>query len=131
MRLLIDTQIFIWFITDSPRLSRQAHQLVRSGPNTILLSMASLWEISIKTSIGKLQLNGPYEEVLNDVIANEFVVLPITFAHTVQQHRLPFHHRDPFDRMIAAQAIAEGLDLVSSDVVFDAYFAGQAVQRWF
>ncbi len=131
MGLLIDTQVFIWEITGAAQLSNRLRALLESGHKPLFISMASLWEMSIKSSLNKLDLGGPYEDVLRDVAANNVTLLPITFAHTVEQHRLPFHHRDPFDRLIAAQAISENLDLVSSDVIFDAYFAGQAVRRWF
>lgn len=131
MRYLIDTQIFLWFISGSPELSKNARDILESRDNEIFISIASLWEISIKTSLGKLAINGSYSTVINDVIENEIEILPINFVHTVEQNRLPFHHKDPFDRLIVAQALVEEMHLVSSDKVFDEYIANLSVKRIF
>lgn len=131
MRYLIDTQIFVWSLSAPGRIRPPIAALIDDGQNELFLSIASLWEISIKMALGKLLIKGDYPSILNDVRNNALQILPITFAHTVIQHRLPFHHRDPFDRILAAQALGDGLDLVSSDAIFDQYFAGQAVRRWF
>ena len=95
----------------------------------VFISIASIWEISIKTTIGKLRLDGGFERVLPDLIENSIEILEITFAHALKNNQLPFHHRDPFDRMIAAQAIVEGIHLVSIDDSFDPYFADTEVKR--
>lgn len=131
MRALLDTQIIIWALNGSPELSPKARSIVENDQHALFVSMASVWEISIKSSLNKLQIRGGFPLLEQELKRFSLTILPITFAHTVEQHRLPFHHRDPFDRLIAAQALVEGLDLVSSDEVFDQYFAGQAVRRWF
>ena len=131
MRYLIDTQVFLWFITGSPELSKKAREILENGDNEIFISIASLWEISIKTSLGKLTINGPYSTVIDDVIENEIEILPINFVHTVEQSKLPFHHKDPFDRLIIAQALVEEMNLVSSDRIFDEYMANFLVKRIF
>ncbi len=129
MQLLIDTQIFIWFISGAPELKPTIKRLVEDENTRVFISIASLWEISIKTALGKLDMRGDYESVIDDVTGNDMDILPISFAHTVQQHKLPFYHKDPFDRIIVAQAIVEKLDLVSSDAVFEQYLAGKGPNR--
>jgi PIN domain nuclease of toxin-antitoxin system len=129
MQLLIDTQIFIWFISGAPELKPTIRRLVEDENTRVFISIASLWEISIKTALGKLDVHGDYESVIDDVTGNDMEILPISFAHTVQQHKLPFYHKDPFDRIIVAQAIVEKLDLVCSDDVFEEYLAGKAPNR--
>ncbi len=131
MRALLDTQILIWELNGSPLLSNLSRQILEDDRHELFVSIVSLWEISIKTATGKLQLNGPYEDLMADVARYRLEILPIFFTHTVTQHRLPWHHRDPFDRLLAAQALTEGLDLVSSDAIFDAYFEATGVRRWF
>jgi len=102
---------------------------VEDESNGTYLSVASLWEISIKTALGKLDIAGGYETVIGDIVENNIEILNINFAHTVEQYKLDFHHKDPFDRMIAAQAIVEQMNLLSSDNIFDSYFAEKAVKR--
>ncbi len=103
MRLLWDTHTFLWFVAGSSELSQKARQTIETPSNEHFLSIASLWEISIKTVLGELAIQGSYESVINDVTENGIQILPINFTHTVQQHQLPLHHRDPFDRMIVSQ----------------------------
>ena len=103
--------------------------VMRGQDNQIFISIASLWEISIKTSIGKLDISRSYEDVLDDLSDNSIEILPVTFAHTLENNRLPFHHRDPFDRLIVAQAIVENLDFISADAVFDDYLTGKSIAR--
>jgi PIN domain nuclease of toxin-antitoxin system len=110
-------------------LSKASSNLIENKQNQILISIASVWEISIKTSIGKLQIKGTYTSVIDDLNDNEIEILPIIFAHTVENNQLPFHHRDPFDRIIAAQAIVENIDFISADAAFDRYFSGKSVKR--
>lgn len=96
MRFLTDTNAFLWFITDSPRLLVKAKALLESRDNERLLSIASVWEIAIKTSLGKLTFRKPLEEFIPEQIAiNDFTILDISIAHALQVARLPFHHRDP------------------------------------
>jgi PIN domain nuclease of toxin-antitoxin system len=129
MQYLIDTHTFLWFVENSSNLSNTSRNLIEIKQNQILISIASIWEISIKTSIGKLQIQGTYTSVIDDLNDNDIEILPITFAHTVENNRLPFHHRDPFDRIIAAQAIVENIDFISADAVFDKYFSDKSIKR--
>jgi PIN domain nuclease of toxin-antitoxin system len=121
MRVLLDTHAFLWFIDDSSRLSPQAKDLLESDTD-LLLSTASLWEIAIKTSIGKLTLAQPYNVFIPEQLAlNSIGELPISIEHLALLSELPFHHRDPFDRLLVAQAIVESLAVVSADATLDAY----------
>lgn len=131
MKYLIDTQIFLWFISGSTELSDRAKAIMEDEENEIFISIVTLWEISIKTALGKLEINGGFETVIDDVVENEMEILPLNFMHTLEQNRLPFHHKDPFDRVIAAQAIVEKMSLVSSDKIFDFYLNNSLVQRIF
>lgn len=122
MRLLLDTHAFLWFILDDPRLSAKADALIADPNNHIEISPASYWEIAIKISIGKYSLPEPYQDFMEREIAvNRFRILPIQPSHTAALTNMPFHHRDPFDRLIMAQASVEKVPLVSGDEAFDAY----------
>jgi PIN domain nuclease of toxin-antitoxin system len=129
MKVLIDTHTFLWFVAGSMELSKTANNLIKNEHNSVYISIASLWEISIKMAIGKLQITDSYETVINDVVENDISILPINFAHTVMQNKLPFHHRDPFDRIIVSQAIVENMNLISRDSAFDAYLENIEVKR--
>ena len=129
MKYLIDTHTFLWFNEGSSELSIKAKNLIADKTNEIFISIASLWEISIKTAIGKLEIVGEYELIIEDVTDNEIEILSINFAHTVVQNRLPLHHRDPFDRMIISQAIVENIDVISKDEQFDVYLKNESVKR--
>lgn len=122
MRLLLDTHAFLWFIEDSPKLSSLARAMIEDAVNAPLLSVASLWEMAIKTSIGKLVLARPFETLVPDQLEiNGIDQLAIDFRHVALVVELPFHHRDPFDRLLVAQALMEGLPIVSADSSLDAY----------
>ena len=121
MKCLWDTHTFLRWVAGSNALSARARETIEQPGHEPWLSIVSLWEISIKSALGKLAINGPYEGVIQDVTENGIQLLPISFAHTLQQHQLPFHHRDPFDRMMIAQAMVENLPLISADASFDAY----------
>ena len=122
MNTLLDTHAFLWFIEGSPRLSVRARELIRDPETELFLSIASLWEIAIKSSIGRLPLLRPFDELIPDQLArHEIVLLPIDVRHLVQLMHLERHHGDPFDRMLIAQAIAEHLPIISGDTAFDAY----------
>lgn len=129
MRYLIDTHVFLWFVLNAKGLRQTARTIIEDGQNEIFISIASLWEISIKTALGKLTINGKYETVIDDVNDNSIQVLPINFVHTVEQNRLPFHHRDPFDRLIVSQAIVENMNFISKDAIFDDYLKGKLIKR--
>lgn len=129
MKYLIDTHVFIWFVENSPSLPQSVKDLIEDENSDIFISIASLWEISIKNSIGKLPLSRKFEETADVLKDNLIEILPITFEHTVENNRLPFYHRDPFDRIIIAQAIVENIDFISGDAVFDNYLNGKSIKR--
>jgi len=120
--LLLDTHTFLWFINDDPRLSATAARHIGDPAARVLVSVVTAWEIAIKVSTGKLKLDRPLTRLWPESLArNEFEVLDVRSEHVMAISPLPLHHRDPFDRLLIAQAISEGLQLVSADVAFDAY----------
>lgn len=122
MRLLLDTHAFLWWVEDAPELSRKARQAVANPGNECFLSLASCWEMAIKLSLGKLKLAGVIERFLPEQLAaNGFHQLEIDFRHVARVAAMPFHHRDPFDRLLAAQAKEEKLAIVSADAIFQKY----------
>lgn len=118
MRLLVDTHAFIWMLGRPERLSSSARSAVNDSANQLLVSVVSLWEIAIKVSIGKLVMPMELDDAIEIAAATS---LPLTLAHIKQSQRLPFQHRDPFDRMMIAQAIEDGLTIVTRDRIFAAY----------
>ncbi len=121
MKFLIDTHIFLWFINNDPQLSPTAKTLLESDVE-LLLSVASLWEIAIKISTGKMTLLKPFEIFIPEQLQqNDITVLPIETNHLTYITALPFHHRDPFDRLLIAQSIVERIAIVSVDAAFDPY----------
>jgi len=121
MKFLIDTHIFLWFINNDPQLSPTAKTLLESDVE-LLLSVASLWEIAIKISTGKMTLPKPFEIFIPEQLQqNDITILPIETNHLTYITALPFHHRDPFDRLLIAQSIVEGIPIVSVDAAFDPY----------
>lgn len=126
MRILLDTHAFLWFALGDPQITTRARMLIEDAGNEKLVSPASYWEIAIKISVNKYTLAEPYEAFMDRGInQNGFIILPIEPRHTAALTTLPFHHRDPFDRLLVAQALVEQIPIVSSDSSFDAY----AVQR--
>jgi PIN domain nuclease of toxin-antitoxin system len=122
MKFIADTHAFIWFVTDSPQLSVRAKELFESPESERLLSMASLWEIAIKTNLGKLAFARPLEQFIPEQLALNYIrLLDISMSHVLQVGTLSLHHRDPFDRMIIAQCLTENLPVLSNDGAFDAY----------
>ena len=122
MRHLIDSQSLIWFVDRDHLLSAAAHAAVTNPANDILLSAATIWEIAIKVGLGKLPLSMPYRQWMNRAIADlGLVVLPINVDYADVQAGLPTHHRDPFDRLLAAQALVESVPVISVDTIFDQY----------
>jgi PIN domain nuclease of toxin-antitoxin system len=121
MKLLLDTHIFLWFIDDSPLLSAKGKALLEAD-NELLLSIGSLWEIAIKLCLGKLTVAMPTETLMTrQLTSNDIDVLSISVPHLVTVSTLPLRHRDPFDRLIIAQAMVEQMPIVSADPAFDAY----------
>lgn len=122
MKLLLDTHAFIWWDSDPLRLSQNALRLCQDPRNRLLLSAGSAWEMQIKMQIGKLRFSLSLEELLgNQQRVNNLEMIPITLGHILGLERLPMHHKDPFDRLLIAQAIAEGAALVSGDSIFANY----------
>jgi PIN domain nuclease of toxin-antitoxin system len=118
----MDTHTFLWFVLNDASLSVTARTLIVDPRNDILLSPASYWEIAIKIGLGKYRLPGPFQVFMEHQIAqNKFDVLPITVAHAAVVAILPLHHRDPFDRLLIAQAMAEQIPILGADTAFDAY----------
>lgn len=121
MALLLDTHAFLWFVNDDSRLSANAKSLLESNVD-LLLSIASVWEIAIKVGIGKLALPGSFDRFIPHQLAlNDIQLLPLQLTHLNQLVTLPLHHRDPFDRLLIAQAMQEQIPIVSIDNAFDAY----------
>jgi PIN domain nuclease of toxin-antitoxin system len=121
MILLLDTHTFLWFIAGSDRISAKARNLIENEENQSFVSMATVWEMAIKVSIGKLELGEPFKTFIpNQLQMNGFRLLPIDFDHVASVASLEFHHRDPFDRLLAAQSINQQVPIVSADRIFDA-----------
>ena len=119
MRLLLDTHVLLWWLADDRTLAKNGRAIIASPDNDLFVSSASLWEISIKAALGRLEIE---LDDLEDAIArNGFHSLPIGFRHTLTAGRLPIIHRDPFDRLLIAQASVEELRVVSHDTVFERY----------
>ena len=122
MKLLIDTHSFLWFIDGSSQLSATARKLIENAANERYLSVASVWEMAIKISLGKLSLGQPIEvQIPHQLSHNGIALLDIGVSHAAVVAALPLHHRDPFDRMLVAQARVEQLSVVSVDSALDAY----------
>jgi len=122
MNVLLDTHTFLWFVWDDAQLSQTAKDAITDPNNRKLVSVASIWEIAIKISLQKLDLGMPYLPFMRSQMAiNLFEILPLTLEHGAEISRLPFHHRDPFDRLMIAQSMSERIPIVSADSAFDAY----------
>ncbi len=122
MKILFDTHAFLWFVMNSPRLSPRAKALIEDPENDLGLSVASAWEIAIKLSLGKLRLDEKFETLItHELESNALTWLPIEMAQLAKVAELPFHHRDPFDRLLAAQSLTENMPILSRDAAFDAY----------
>ena len=116
MKVLLDTHAFLWLITDDERLSENARQTFLNTENSLFFSAVSLWEICIKKSLGKISLrDGWFQTIKDEMEINTIQWLPIEMTHCAEVTELPFHHRDPFDRMLIAQAIVEEMKLLSRD----------------
>jgi PIN domain nuclease of toxin-antitoxin system len=121
MKAILDTHTFLWAIAEEGKLSRRARQIY-TGSSDLWLSVASMWEILIKVQAGKLPLPepaGPY--LVKKLVQNQIELLPITLDHVLGMESLPMHHRDPFDRMLIAQSIAEGWPIITGDPWFSRY----------
>ncbi|MCT7974203.1 type II toxin-antitoxin system VapC family toxin [Laspinema olomoucense] len=122
MRLLLDTHTFLWFVMGDPRIPPDLQDIIADENNQKLLSKATVWEVAIKQSIGKLNFARPFRDVIEQQLAaNGIDLLDISLAHIEVVASLPRHHRDPFDRLIIAQGIVENIPIISADTIFDAY----------
>ena len=122
MKYLLDTHTLLWFLKGHKKLSDKARQLIDNPRNSKFLSIASLWEIAVKVSLGKLVLDKPFERLFPEQLYfNRIEILDITVDSVIKLTTLPFHHRDPFDRLIIAQALVEDLPIIGTDAAFDAY----------
>jgi len=120
MNLLLDTHAFLWFVTGDQRLSTRARQAMETADAEMFLSAASIWEMAIKSSLGRLTLPLPLNEYIAEKLKQGFRVLPVDWTHAAAAEKMPFHHRDPFDRLLIAQATVEDLPLISGDPEFRA-----------
>lgn len=122
MKLLLDAHTFLWFVWDDSQLPNNAKALIVDATNQKFISAATYWEIAIKVSIGKLDLGEPYRAFMHrEIVRNNFEILPVSVDHAAAVSILPLHHRDPFDRMLIAQAMVDEIPIVSGDTAFDAY----------
>jgi len=118
MKLLLDTHIYLWWLDDSPALAASARKMIETA-ETVFISSASLWESAIKSGMGKLDVN--QQELVSGIRESGFVELPVRSEHTVALIRLDNHHKDPFDRMLLAQALSEPLYLLTADSILARY----------
>lgn len=113
MRVLLDTHILLWWLSDDKRLSKEAEKIIKDGDNQVYVSAASIWEVAIKAALGQIKAD-PF--AIQEAIApSGFLELSVTGVHAAQVFRLPHHHRDPFDRMLVAQSLVEPMRLLTTD----------------
>jgi len=118
---LLDTHAFIWFINGDEALSAKALETIENHPDANYVSIASLWEIAVKISLGKLDIKQPFSKIADEIVKNGFQILPIGFEDVLQLTALSFFHKDPFDRLIIAQGITNKLQIISKDQYFTEY----------
>ncbi|WP_027355361.1 type II toxin-antitoxin system VapC family toxin [Desulfofundulus thermocisternus] len=122
MRALLDTHVFLWWITDDPQLSPRARKIISSGENKLYLSAASGWEMAIKARLGKLSLpDNPEPFILEQLAVNAIEPLAVSMRHALHVYTLPDFHRDPFDRLLIAQAQLENLPIITADPKIASY----------
>ncbi|MEL6164246.1 MAG: type II toxin-antitoxin system VapC family toxin [Cyanobacteria bacterium J06628_3] len=122
MKLLLDSHVLIWWASSSEKISKKVYNIINDTNNTLLFSLASVWEMQIKFQLGKLNLNSNLPTLIdNQQRVNNLQLLPIELNHIYALNNLPPHHKDPFDRLLIAQAIVEKIPLASIDEVFDNY----------
>lgn len=122
MRLIIDTQVLIWWTNDVSNISPRVQDIIFALDNELWLSLASVWEMQIKISLGKLDLPRQLPDIIaTQIEENQIKILPIELSHIYAVGQLPLHHRDPFDRLIIAQSLVEKMTIASIDKAFDAY----------
>jgi PIN domain nuclease of toxin-antitoxin system len=122
VKVLLDTHAFLWWITDDPRLSSRAREIMSQGSTALFLSAASGWEIAIKAQLNRLRLpDNPQRFILEQLAANAIAGLPVQISHALQVYALPLLHRDPFDRLLVAQSQLEGMPLLTADAQIARY----------
>jgi PIN domain nuclease of toxin-antitoxin system len=122
VRLLIDTHTLFWSVEEPAKVSPTAMAAIKPLSNEVLLSAATIWELSIKVGQGKIVLSQPYRQWMETAIADlKLTILPVTVEYADRQSTLPPHHKDPFDRLMIAQALVEGIPIASVDTAFDLY----------
>ena len=121
MNLIIDTHALIWHIEGNKRLSKKVASVIENTGNSVYVSKASLWEMAIKINLGKLEMSIPFDELEVYLEKNEFLILDYNFGHLKTLLTLPFHHSDPFDRLIISQAITDDLTIITHDSIFRNY----------
>jgi len=122
VKYLLDTHTLLWIITDDQRLSKKAKKLFLDSNNSVYISIVSLWELVIKISLGKLRVEGEFEDFIKShIIGNDITILNITVSHLGLLEKLPFKHRDPFDRLIICQSMDENIPIITSDKAFKKY----------
>jgi len=122
MNVMLDTHTFLWFVLDDPQLSASAKTLIEDPASDVFISPASFWEIAIKVRLGKLDLRSSYDDFMyRGIVGNDFAILAIEPKHTSLLTTLPLYHKDPFDRLLVAQARIENMAIVSADDALDAY----------
>ena len=122
MNVLVDTHVWLWSLADPTRLSADSRSILSTSRNVIYLSAASAWELAIKVALGKINLPEPVETYVPTRMARQGITpLPITHTHALKVSTLPAHHRDPFDRLLVAQAIVERLPILTADPIFALY----------
>ena len=116
MKVLLDTHAFLWWIADSARLSVRAHEIISDGDNELYISAVTGWEIAVKARLGRIELpDDPQRFIPDQMRMNAMQGLPVQMSHALQVFALPHYHRDPFDRMLVAQAQIEGLPILTAD----------------
>ncbi|MFP4002542.1 MAG: type II toxin-antitoxin system VapC family toxin [Alphaproteobacteria bacterium] len=118
MRWLIDSHVFLWWVSDELKVANPAYSVLSDRTNEVFVSVATVWELSIKSALGKLHVKADWQE---QVLLNRMTPIAITMRHAQMAAALPFHHRDPFDRMLIAQARTEGLTLITADARISDY----------
>jgi len=122
MMVLLDTHAFLWLVLGDERLSSRARAIIDADGTRVMISIASVWEIGIKSGIGKLDLPDEFEPFIREELRKRAIgILDLKLRHVFQVHALPLHHRDPFDRMLVAQSLAEGIPVVGRDRELDTY----------
>lgn len=121
MRVLLDTHVLLWYLSSDPKMSEKAKDIIADKSNNCYFSLASLWEIVIKLDLNKLRLPMPFEKFIDHLTSKDFQILPIQLADLKVLQGLPAYHRDPFDRILIAQAIQENIPVISADQYFNAY----------